>query len=299
MLRVSLALSLLLTGLAPGAALAADDATSSDQPADDGDAKATDAAAADAAPSDGTFQRVDERAPRSGTPLIANKLYPMQFRLEVGAFFDYSFNDKYVDHLGGSGTLGFHIFDWLAVEGFGGYLVGGETGIVGNVRNDGSSAKRNAEGQPCADELCQPQLPDLWQTTWFAGADVQWAPIYGKLSAVSELDLSFQLYGLLGGGAEGIQRALGSASAQPFTEQQVRVSLNYGLGVRIIPWKYVALRAELRNYNGLNPNVPEHDQTADEDNCQNGYTLSVGGDKQCYPDISQNTMLQVGLSFLW
>jgi outer membrane beta-barrel protein len=293
MLRLSLALTLLLTGLSPGAARAAEDDTAASP---DAEAQPDEAANKNG---DGAFQRVAERVPRSGTPLIQNKLYPMQFRLEVGAFFDYSFNDKYVDHLGGSGTLGFHIFDWLALEGFGGYLVGGETGIVGNVRNDGSSNKRAVEGQPCANEDaegCQPQLPDLWQTTWFAGADVQWAPIYGKLSAVSELDLTFQLYGLLGGGAEGITRYLGPTIG--YAEPGVRVSVNYGLGVRIIPWKYIALRAELRNYNGLNPNVPEHDP-ADEDKCTSGYVLNVGGDKQCYPDISQNTMLQVGLSFLW
>lgn len=283
MLRLALALSLSLSG----AALAQDAAASSEEKVPD--------ASAQAAQKD-AFQRVDERSPRAGTPLIANKLYPMAFRLEIGAFFDYSFNDKYVDHLGGSGALAFHIFDWLAVEGFGGYLVGGETGIVGNVRADGSSAKRAIEGQPCANDQCQPQLPDLWQTTWFAGADVQWAPIYGKLSAVSELDLSFQLYGLAGLGAEGIQRSLGPVEG--YTDQQVRVSVNYGLGVRVIPWKHLALRAELRNYNGLNPNVPEHDAN-DEGKCTNGFVLAQGGDKQCYPDISQNTMLQVGLSFLW
>src|SRR5688572_25513942 len=108
---------------------------------EDGKKKETSATAED-------FTRVEERAPRLGTPLIANKLYPMQFRFEITGFFDYSFNDKYVQHTGGSGGLTFHILDSLALEGFGGYLVGDETGIVGNVRNDGSSAKKARETQP-------------------------------------------------------------------------------------------------------------------------------------------------------
>lgn len=241
------------------------------------------------------FQRVEERAPRVGTPLIANKLYPMSLRFEITGFFDYSFNDKYVQHTGGSGALTFHIFDSLALEGFGGYLVGDETGIVGNVRNDGSSAKKGREApDTCENPLCEPQLPDMWQTTWFAGADLQWAPIYGKISAVSEYDLNFQLYALAGGGAEGITRLLNDLQ---YDTPQVRFSANYGLGVRLIPWKYVALRAEIRNYNGLNPNVQEHEDR-DESECATGYTLVVGAERQCYPDISNNTMLQVGLSLI-
>jgi outer membrane beta-barrel protein len=238
------------------------------------------------------FQRVEERSPRAGTPLIASKLYPMQYKFEISGLFDYSFNDKYVEHLGGQGALAFHLFDWLALEGFGGYLVGDETGIVQNVRTEGSSQKRAPD--TCATPLCEPQLPDMWMTTWFAGADVQWSPIYGKISAVSEYDLNFMLYGLAGAGAEGITRKLNDGS---FDTPQVRFSGNYGIGVRLMPWKFLALRAEVRNYNGLNPNVQEH-ESRDENDCKEGYTLVVGTERQCFPDISNNTMLQVGLSLI-
>jgi outer membrane beta-barrel protein len=274
-------------------------------PADDGSTRKNETAAKGE-----DFQRVDERTPRLGTPLIANKLYPMASRFEITGVFDYSFNDKYVQHLGGGLALTFHIFDFLAVEGFGGvngsckdengdgapdcHIGGDETGIVRNVRNEGSSHKKQVEGQPCANDFCEPQLPDMWQTQWFAGADVQWAPIYGKISAVSEYDLNFQLYALAGGGAEGISRKLNDLS---YDTPQTRITANYGLGVRLIPWKYVALRAEIRNYNGINPNVEEH-ESRDEDDCRTGYTLVVGNTRQCYPDISNNTMLQVGLSLI-
>jgi outer membrane beta-barrel protein len=195
MIRSLLAFAAVAAALTPAAARAADAAKPDDKAAASAP-KPNDTKAED-------FQRVDERQPRTGTPLIADKLYPMQFRLELSGVFDYSFNDKYVQHTGGHGALAFHLFDWLALEGFGGYLIGDETGIVGNVRNDGSSAKRLRDGEPCFDgePTCEPQLPDMWMTTWFAGADVQWAPIYGKISAVSEYDLNFQLYALAGAGA--------------------------------------------------------------------------------------------------
>lgn len=229
------------------------------------------------------FQRTEERAPRAGTPLIANKLYPMQGRFEFSGMFDMSYGDKYVEHIGGHAGVGYHIFDFLALEAFGGYLAADETGIVDTVRQTGSSFG-----------VGEPQLPDLYQTTWFAGANVQWAPIYGKLSAVSEYDLNFQLYLRAGAGAEGIQRQLNDNSVE---SAGVRFSANYGLGVRLIPFKNVAVRAELVNYTGINPNVVEHNQQQ-EASCSDGYIITTGAQQDCLTDFSQSAMFQVGLSFL-
>jgi outer membrane beta-barrel protein len=249
-------------------------------------------------PSGGAFQRVEERSPRTGTPLIANKLYPMQGKFEVGAMFDLSYADKYVEHLGGHGTLAYHVFDWLALEAFGGYLAGDETGIVDNVRRTDKGGGKSATNTPtCFDGSsgpCEPQLPGMYQTTWFAGAEAQWAPIYGKISAVSEYDLNFQLYGKFGGGAQGIHRYLKTGQ---FGETSVRPSGHYGLGLRLIPWKFVTVRAELTNYVGLNPNVEEHDK-ADESSCPDGFVLTQGNTPVCNPDLFQSSFFQVGLSFL-
>jgi outer membrane beta-barrel protein len=296
--RTLLAVAALTACAAVDARAQQDDAPAA--PADAAEVPA--AAAADGA----AFQRIEERAPRAGTPLIANKLYPMSGRFELGLTFDTSFGDKYVDHIGGHANVGYHLFDWLAFEAFGGYLVGGETGIVQNVRLDGKSAGLARQNADCANPGCEPALPDMWQTTWFAGANVQWAPIYGKLSAVSEYDLNFQLYARLGGGVEGIQRRLADSSFSdnvagaggfPGFGTRLRPSLNYGVGVRLIPWKFLALRAELVNSNGLNPNVEEHAQS-DENSCREGYVLRIGNAPSCLIDFSQSTQFQLGLTFL-
>lgn len=248
--------------------------------------------------------RAPDRTPREGTPLIASKLYPMQFRTELTGFFDFSYANKYVDHLGGHGALTFHIFDWLAVEGFGGYLVGDETNIAKTVRQRGRSVGRlRSDPSACATTQlanggtvqCEPELPDLWQTTWFAGADVQWAPIYGKLSVVSEYDLNFQLYGLLGGGVEGIRKRLNTTEYD--TGPGYRLSANFGFGLRLIPWRWVALRLELRNFTGLNPPVPEMSPQG-TDVCEQGYTLRVGARTDCLTDFSNVSLVQLGVSFV-
>lgn len=247
--------------------------------------------------------RAPDRAPRTGTPLISNMLYPMQGRFELTASLDFSYADKYVDHIGGHGALTYHVLDWLAVEGFGGYLVGDETNIASKVRQAGKSANRLANAQPCATPTCEPELPDLWQTTWFAGADVQWAPIYGKLSLVSEYDVNFQLYTLLGGGVEGIRKKVngdsnGDGRANDYdTGPGIRWNANYGVGLRFIPVSWFALRLELRNYTGINSEVPELDARGG-DECSTGYTLPVAGRTGCYTDFSNNAMVQLGLSFV-
>lgn len=238
--------------------------------------------------------RPPNRAPREGTPLISNKLYPMQYRFEFTGMFDMTYGNKYTQHYGGHGAIGFHIFDWLQVEAYGGYLAGSETNIASRVREVGFNAQKLNRGEPCATPLCEPELPDLWQTTWIAGANAQWAPIYGKLSVVSELDLSFQLFGMLGGGVEGIRKQLNDQSYD--FGPGIRPVVNYGVGLRIIPWKWVALRAELKNYTGINPGVPELGQGGDQ--CTEGYTLQFGQRKECLTDFSNNAMLQLGISFL-
>ena len=56
---------------------------------DDGDDKGGDEKKETTVTSRESLQRVDDRAPREGTPLISNKLYPMQFRFELTGIFDY------------------------------------------------------------------------------------------------------------------------------------------------------------------------------------------------------------------
>jgi outer membrane beta-barrel protein len=233
-------------------------------------------------PADGGFDavRAIERDPRTGTPLIANKLFPMQFRGEVSAMFDYSLSDRYLQHYGGHLSLGFHIFDWLAIEGFAGGFYPQELQITQAVRIQGFNP---AAGRP-------PALSGLWQTFAFGGINAQWAPIYGKLSMVSEFDLSFQFYFIGGIAIEGTAKPIpsgdlnedfdfytGLASGTQF-DYAARVSAVTGAGIRLIPWEYVAFRVEVRNFTGVNPPVSEE------------YSAI---------DISNLPTLQLGVSFLF
>jgi len=135
---------------------------------------------------DSGLVRATDRSPRPGTPLIANKLFPMGLTLEITPTIDYAYSEKWISHIGGHLSLGFHIFEWLGVEAFAGGFYPRELAITTTVREKGHTVATCAVGLDC-----DPKLSGLWQSFAFGGAVVEWAPLYGKLSIVSEFDLSF------------------------------------------------------------------------------------------------------------
>ncbi|MBI5495148.1 MAG: outer membrane beta-barrel domain-containing protein [Deltaproteobacteria bacterium] len=140
-------------------------------------------------------------AAEKSLPVVDRKLYPMRFNPEFTLQFDYGLADKYTSHQGLRASALFHIWDNVAVEAYGGYLFGSESSIMKTLRE---KSRSNRETQHNGRE---PALPGLQQLTYHLGVDGQFAPIYGKLSFVSEFEASFQLY-LLGGVAMAGTRTL-------------------------------------------------------------------------------------------
>jgi outer membrane beta-barrel protein len=224
-------------------------------------------------------------------PLIENKLYSTQFRFELTGVFDYSYSDKFIQHIGGHLSAAFHILDWVAVEGWAGGYYPRELPITRTVRQVGYSF---------TNLQIAPQLGDLWQTFAFAGAGVQWAPFYGKFSIFSEVDLSFQLYFVGGVTLEAIAKPQQPVAGQAISNQRDffpglvsgvgydyfgRVSATYGAGVRIIPWKYLAFRLEFRNQTGLNPPAV-------------GPAIDAEGGLNSLFDLTNMPLLNVGISLM-
>jgi outer membrane beta-barrel protein len=76
------------------------------------------------------------------------------------------------------------------------------------------------------------------QIQLLGGLDLQWAPIYGKISIISEAFLHFDLYGIIG--PEVIQYV--SRTGPTFT-----FGGNVGIGTRIFITRWMTLRFELRD----------------------------------------------------
>ncbi|MCP4500480.1 MAG: outer membrane beta-barrel domain-containing protein [Deltaproteobacteria bacterium] len=231
--------------------------------------------------------RTLDRPKPPGTPIIANKKFPMAMRFEGTASVDISYGQRYVKQYGGHLAAGFHILDWLAIEGYVGYFgvcsvtfdpASCEESITQYARHSGQSATQGS----------QLYLTDLWQTNLAAGLTVQWAPIYGKLSAVSEYDLNFQLYLLGGAGIDGLWKVVSENTGEEISKEMkwaptfVVPSMHFGAGLRFIPFKHVAFRAELRNYLHIAPGP-----------------IAAPGETVEDFDIGYNSMLNLGASFLF
>jgi outer membrane beta-barrel protein len=169
--------------------------------------------------------------------VITNKWNSTKNKFELSLFpYDTTFHNLYVQHpYAIHGSVGYHFFDWLAFETFGGYVI---------IRGD----TQTADILKAVSNVKDFQLAGLWRTVWFGGANLLWAPIYGKFAFISEIEGSFQLYLIAGVGADGIERPNLDGS---FTKS-IRFTGNLGSGLRLFLTPSIAIRAELRESFGKN-----------------------------------------------
>jgi outer membrane beta-barrel protein len=140
-------------------------------------------------------------------PLIVQEAHPTSGRLEFGAALASSFIDKYNSHLGLLLNARFHPLQSLGFGLEAGFLDGrltpivtGPSGIIGN------KVDKCAKGDTVSCSQADPDVPDYDQITGVITGTVIWAPLYGKISLVSELDMNLQFYALAGGGVNGTRR---------------------------------------------------------------------------------------------
>ena len=119
---------------------------------------------------------------------------------------------------------------------------------------------------------------------WLANLDVMVVPIYGKMSFASELDPSFDLYFVAGGGVVGTKRTLsdGADASAPGGSGTVVPAFNFGTGLRFYFSRLIALRMELRDYFYPDPGFKEDENT---------------GAKQSQDGFTWNLHFQAGLQF--
>ncbi|MEE2961250.1 MAG: outer membrane beta-barrel domain-containing protein [Myxococcota bacterium] len=190
--------------------------------------------------------------------LILDIEFPTAYTGEIGVLFNSSMIDEYSSHLGGLVDFTYFYYPTLAVNiGFG-YVHGSLTPIVtdqqGIIGNKVQKCIDDKVG--CDDASLKPYVPHYKQITGFANVSAIWAPLYGKLNLVSELDLNLQVYVLLGAGINGTQeqdvqyndnvpeRYTLSTEGGFFNEPKPHFTYGGGIKVFILDW--MALRTEIR-----------------------------------------------------
>jgi len=232
-LRLLLALCLL-----PAAALA-----QSDKPA----AEARPAPTASSEAEAGDVSEVDKDAMgplRERIRPVSGHLFLKKGRFEVSPSFSVSLRDaffrKYI--FGATATyfptetLGFGLRAGYSIP-----TVSGAAQICSFGEGEGEGEVTRGCSAPTFELL---DGPAPGQLTLLGGVDVQWAPIYGKISLLAETFAHFDMYGVLG--ASVVQYKAAEELNAPSTAHMT-VGGNVGVGFRFFLNRYMTLRAEVRD----------------------------------------------------
>jgi len=210
---------------------------------------------------------------------ISGQLYQKAGRLEVSPTLDLSFNDAFVKKYFGGVKVGWHFTEFLSV---------GATFAMGTTAASGSAVVCPAnQGCHAASQAQLWQVPGAIQM--MAGAEVAWAPVYGKLNLAAEQVLHFDL--ALMAGADLISHdvvlsrddaeALAAAGGKPATTNTL--GGHVGIGVRFYFNRFMALRFDVKDY---------------------VYAVEVpnwieGSNNQPRTDVQNQLFLEIGLSFFF
>lgn len=168
---------------------------------------------------------------------VSGHLFLKKRRLEFSPSVTLSIKDAFYTKYIFGGSLTYHATETLAFGLRAGYslpTVASAAQICTFESTGGGGATRGCR-RPTFDELDN-RAPG--KISLLGGVDVQWAPIYGKMSLVSETFLHFDLYGI--GGASVVQyRAPG--------EDALAVGGNIGVGMRFFVNRWMTVRAEFRD----------------------------------------------------
>lgn len=176
---------------------------------------------------------------------VQRKVYLKKNRLEISPFVSISVNDPFYSKFGGSLRAAWYLSDTLAISARGSL-------IQVLPSDDVRTAKRTFNAK------IYNSVP-----TWSAMGDLEWAPLYGKVSFLNSI-LHFDGY-LLGG--MGVVRT--ETSALP--DRGLNPAFDLGLGMRFVTKDYLAVNVAL-----INTSYVDQPLGSSKGAIQNVMTLNAG-----------------------
>jgi outer membrane beta-barrel protein len=197
---------------------------------------------------------------------VSGHLLLMDGRFEVSPLVGLSVRDAFFTKFLFGLALNYHFTETWGLSLRGAYTLSIISGAAQICTPFDATAKTVAGCRlPTVDELTtvdgRPQNRSYGLNTLHATLDLQWAPIYGKLSLFAEKFLSFNMY-VLGG----------PALVMYGPSNSITVGGNVGLGFRFFFNRWVTLRTELRDLIYSEQGFP----TPERDSLRNQLTFEVG-----------------------
>jgi outer membrane beta-barrel protein len=175
---------------------------------------------------------------------VSGHLFLKKGRFEFSPSATLSLRDAFFSKYIFGGTLTYHPLETLGVGlrlGYALNTVAGAAQICTFTDAADGSATRGC-ASPTMNQL-DGRAPG--QLKLLAGADVQWAPIYGKLSLLAEKFVSFDLYGVAG--ASAVQYRGPDLASSTAAKNYMTAGGNVGVGARFFFNRWVTLRTEVRD----------------------------------------------------
>ena len=170
---------------------------------------------------------------------VSGHLFLKAGRIEVSPAASISVRDAFFTKIGFGGSLTYHFTEQLALGARGAYNLSMVAGSAQICTQD--------ENPPFTRSCRPPTYQELdgvapGQISLLGAVDVQFAPIYGKLSLLAEQFLHFDIYAILGGAA-----VLYRGPPQGAPAQLISPGLNAGAGMRLFLNRWLTVRGELRD----------------------------------------------------
>lgn len=168
---------------------------------------------------------------------VSGQLYTKAGKLELTPNGALSLNDAFFSKYMGGVKLDYHVSEYFSF---------GATGLFGTTGTTGSTSVCPTN-QPCH-PASQDQLNKVpGEIKWIAGAEVAFAPVYGKLNLFAEKAVHFDLSVLGGVDLVNYRDVLGAASGATAPGDARAVGGHLGVGARLFLARFVALRLEVKD----------------------------------------------------
>jgi outer membrane beta-barrel protein len=176
---------------------------------------------------------------RERIPPVTGYQFLKKGRWEISPSVGLSLKDGFFTKYIFGGSLTYHPYETLGIGLRFGYSVATVSGNAEICTTD-ASGSRGCRSPTFAE--VDGRAPG--QITLLGGVDVQWAPIYGKISLLAEKFIRFDMYGIAGVAAIRYAGPVpsGSGSTSKFTPGG-----NLGLGFRFFINRWLTVRTELRD----------------------------------------------------
>lgn len=171
---------------------------------------------------------------------VSGHLFLKKGRFEASPSATVSLKDAFVTKYLLGATLTYHPLESFGIGARFGYAIPTVSGAA-------QLCERGADGvtvrcrNPTYAEVDGPAPGNV---SFIIGVDGQWAPLYGKIAAVSEAFLHFDIYGIAGLSAVGYR---GPSVSVKTAKPEFTVGGNVGVGMRFFINEWMTVRTELRD----------------------------------------------------